>query len=164
MFKLNVFLIRFLPYLYTAMIWLNLITSKTFRSSCLQVFYKIGVFEKLAKFIGKHLCWSHFLLKLHMCFPIIFVKFSRTPISQLLFKIKQRLCVNKLAKQHNRDSCTCVNIFWSIYHFFSKSKGRILDKLRISFKEGFHFFLTRILLTQANRITIYFFIASCIIA
>ena len=55
-------------------------------------------FEKLAKFIGKHLCWSHFLLKLHMCFPIIFVKFSRTPISQSLFKIKQRLCVNKLAK------------------------------------------------------------------
>ena len=52
-------------------------------------------------------------------------------------------CVNKLAKQHNRDSHTCVNWYFrkhfseSSYHvFFSKSKGHILNTLCISFKEN----------------------------
>ena len=78
--KLNVFLIRFLPCLYTTKIWLNLITLKVFRSSRSQMFYKVGVFKNFAKFTGKHLCWSHFLIKLHMCFPMTFVEFSRAPI------------------------------------------------------------------------------------
>ena len=80
---------RFLPYIYTARIWLNLIISKVLRSSRSQMFYKIGVLEKFAKFTGKHLCWSHFSIKLHTCFPIIFVKFSRTAIFQSPLKIKQ---------------------------------------------------------------------------
>ena len=88
--KLNVFLIRFLSCLYTTRIWLNLITLKAFRSSCSQMFYKIGVLKNFAKFTGKHLCWSHFLIKLHTCFPMIFVESS--------LKIKQRFCLNKLAK------------------------------------------------------------------
>ena len=79
-FKLNVFLIRFLPYLYTARISLNLIKSKAFRSSRSQMFHKIGVLENFAKFTGKYLCWNQFLIKLHTCFPMIFVKFPRTPI------------------------------------------------------------------------------------
>ena len=33
-----------------------------------------------AEFTGKHQCWSHFLIKLHTCFPMIFVEFSRTTI------------------------------------------------------------------------------------
>ena len=59
MFKLNFYLIKFLSYLYTAVIWLNLITSKAFRSSRSQMFYKIGVLEDFAKFTGKQLCWNH---------------------------------------------------------------------------------------------------------
>ena len=98
MFKLNVFLIRFLPYLYTARIWLNLVTSKAFWSSRSQMFYKIGVLENCAKFMGKHLCWSHFSITLHKCFPMIFVEVSRTPIFQSPLKIKQRFYVDKLAK------------------------------------------------------------------
>ena len=35
-----------------------------FRSSCLQIFYKIGVLENLAKFTRTYLCWGHFLTKL----------------------------------------------------------------------------------------------------
>ena len=35
-----------------------------FRSSCLQVFNKIGVLKNFARFTGKHLCWSIFLIKL----------------------------------------------------------------------------------------------------
>ena len=38
------------------------------------------VLQNFAKFTEKHLCWNHFLIKLHMYFPMIFVKFSRTPI------------------------------------------------------------------------------------
>ena len=61
MFKLNVFWISFLPYLYTVRIWLNHITSKAFRSSRSQMFYEIGVFENFGKFTGKQLCWNHIL-------------------------------------------------------------------------------------------------------
>ena len=35
-----------------------LVTSKAFKSNCLQMFYKIGVLQNFAKFKGKHLCWS----------------------------------------------------------------------------------------------------------
>ena len=48
------------------------------------------VLENFAKFTRKHLGWRHFLVKLLTCFPIIFVKFSRTAIFQSPFKIKQR--------------------------------------------------------------------------
>ena len=118
MFKLNVFLIRFLPYLYTARIWLNLITSKAFRSSRSQMFYKIGVLKNFAKFTGKHLCWSHFLMKLHMCFPMIFVE------------SQEDLCFNhpsKLAKKHDRYSLTWVHCYFTkhfselSYHFLFQS-------------------------------------------
>ena len=42
---------------------------------------RIGAFENLAKFTGIKLCWRHFLIELHRCFPMISVKFS-TPIFQ----------------------------------------------------------------------------------
>ena len=72
LFKLNVFLIRFLPYLYTARKWLNLIRSKAFRSSRSQMFYKIGVLKNFVKLTGKHLYWSHFLKrKIHYPFKWI---------------------------------------------------------------------------------------------
>ena len=31
---------------------------------CLHMFYKVVVLESFTKFTGKHLCWSHFLIKL----------------------------------------------------------------------------------------------------
>ena len=46
------------------------------------MFYKIGVIENSANFTGKHLCWSHFLTKLHTRFAMIVFKFSRTAIFQ----------------------------------------------------------------------------------
>ena len=36
-------------------------------------------------------------------FPMIFVKFSKTPIFKSPLKIKQRFSVNKLAKKHNGE-------------------------------------------------------------
>ena len=57
---------------------------------------KLGALENFAKFTGKHLCWRQFLMKLNTCFPMIFVKFSRTPIFQSPLKTKQRFRKNKL--------------------------------------------------------------------
>ena len=62
------------------------------RSSCLQIFLKIGILKSFANFTGKHLCWSLFLknlqaegLQFHKkrlqrrYFPVKFAKFLRTP-------------------------------------------------------------------------------------
>ena len=91
LFKLNVFLIRFLPYLYTARKWLNLITSKAFRSSRSQMFYKIGVLKNFVKLTGKHLCWSHFLKrKIHYPFKWIqSINWMITWILECLLEYKQ---------------------------------------------------------------------------
>ena len=57
------------------------------------MFFRIGILKNFANFIGKHLCWSFFLMKLqalrpatllktrlqHRCFPMKFAKFLRTP-------------------------------------------------------------------------------------
>ena len=63
------------------------------RSSHRRCFIEKGVLKTLAKFTGKHLCWSLFFNKVaglqpssllkkrlqHMCFPVNFAKFLRTP-------------------------------------------------------------------------------------
>ena len=51
-------------------------------SSCSLVFFKTSVLKSLANFTGKHLCWSLFFKKRvqHMCFPVKFAKFLRTPL------------------------------------------------------------------------------------
>ena len=38
--------------------------SSNFKSSCSQMFFKIVVLKNVAIFIGKHLCWSYFSIKL----------------------------------------------------------------------------------------------------
>ena len=38
--------------------------SMFYRSRRLLMIYKIGVLKNFAKFTGRHLCWSHFLIKL----------------------------------------------------------------------------------------------------
>ena len=61
------------------------------RSSCPEVFCKKGVIRIFTKFTGKHMCQSHFSIKLqtqacnlkkrlwHRCFPVNFAKFLKTP-------------------------------------------------------------------------------------
>ena len=39
-------------------------SQKNNNNCCLQMFHKIYVLEYFVKFIGKQLCWSHFLIKL----------------------------------------------------------------------------------------------------
>ena len=38
--------------------------SLTYRSSRLEIFYKIGVFRSFVNFTGKNLCWTLFLITL----------------------------------------------------------------------------------------------------
>ena len=66
----------------------------TYRSNHRNCFIKIGVLENFEEFTGKHLRQSHFSNKVaglrlatlwkrrlwHRCFPVNFVKFSRTPV------------------------------------------------------------------------------------
>ena len=126
----------------------DLITSKAFRSSRSQMFYKIGVLENFVKFTRKHLCWSHFLIKLHTCFPIIFVKFSRTsifqsPLNQTTLLSKQ---ISKVTKRRQSHVCSLVLYKTSSglsFHFFSKSRSRILDELRVSFKKIIDMFFSK---------------------
>ena len=74
------------------------------RSSCHQILLNIGVLENFSNFTGKYLCWSLFFNTAadfqlyykrlqHRCFPVKFVKLSRTPFTQ-------------------NNSCGC---FWKIY-------------------------------------------------
>ena len=63
----------------------------TSRSSCLQIFLKMGILKSFANFTGKHLYWSPFLRNLqaeglqlhkkriqHRCSPVKFAKFFIT--------------------------------------------------------------------------------------
>ena len=63
----------------------------SYKSSHPRCSIKKGVLKNLTKFTGKHLSQSLFLIKLqallknrlwHKCFPVNFVKFSRTPFLQ----------------------------------------------------------------------------------
>ena len=81
---------------------------KKLKSSCLQMFFKIGCIKNFAIFTGKHLCWGLFLIKLqalrpttllkkdsnnfikkrlqHRRFPVNIAKFSRIPILKNIYK------------------------------------------------------------------------------
>ena len=59
---------------------------KRFKSSHQRCFVRKGVLRNFAKFTGKHLCQSLFLIKLqawHRCFPVNFAKFLRTPFHRI---------------------------------------------------------------------------------
>ena len=45
-----------------------------YRSSCWQMFFKIGVLKIFAIFSGKQLCWSLFLMKLQVRKPATLLK------------------------------------------------------------------------------------------
>ena len=72
--------------------WLLLIIQEkiSYKSSRLQMLFKIVVLKYFANFTGKQLCWSLFLMKLpqvcnfskkrsqHRCFPVKFTKTFKT--------------------------------------------------------------------------------------
>ena len=44
------------------------------RSSCSQMFFKVGVLKNFAIFTGEHLCWNLFLIKLQARWPAASLK------------------------------------------------------------------------------------------
>ena len=90
-----------------------------------KIHWKTTMLESLFKVAGIKTAYDK-------CFPM--TCFFKSPL-----KIKQHFRVNKLAKYHNRDSHISVHWYFGkhfselSYHFFSKSKGRILDGLGIPF-------------------------------
>ena len=76
-----------------------------FRSSHRRCSAKKGVLSKFANFIGKHLCWSLFEIKMqasgklqHRSFPVKFAKCLRTPILK-------NICKQLLPYLHNNSHC-----------------------------------------------------------
>ena len=64
------------PPLFVKVLW-----GETNRSSLLQMFLKIGVLKNFANLIGKHRCWSIFLIKLQAWRPpTLFKKDSNTGV------------------------------------------------------------------------------------
>ena len=99
-----------------------------FRSSRLQIFFKIGALKNFANFTGKHLCWSLILLKPTTllisdsnirCFPVKFGKFLRTHsgdcfcITHVRFKLSwysDKLLVCNLLKKRLWHRCLPVSL------------------------------------------------------
>ena len=105
----------------------------TFRSSHQRCSMKKGVLGNFPKFTGKHLCRVYFLIKLqarpanllrrrlwHMCFPVNFEKFLRTPfyiehlwllllyLLHTLFRSKRRAAIVTLFKNKRFISKTTI--------------------------------------------------------
>ena len=88
------------------------------RSSCLHIFFKIGVFKNFANFRGKHLCWSLFLIKLQ----------KETPIQVLSGEICKILWNSFFYRTPPMAAyCSCVlrwlvavnaKLFWSYVKYF----------------------------------------------
>ena len=99
--------ISFHFYFYFISIWLS-VTLKNFavyRTSCEQMFLKIGVLNKFAIFTGKHLCWSIFLIKLEAWNPAnLFIRDSNTVV--FLWIVRKVLLYLKL------NARTTLKLFW----------------------------------------------------
>ena len=93
-----------------------------FTSSRPEAFCKKSVLRNFAKFSGKHLCQSLFLIKRlwYRCFPVNFAKFLRTPI--LAEHLRWLLTI--LAKPQH-ENCPKMEFFSGPYFpVFSPSIGK----------------------------------------
>ena len=105
-------------------------SNKSHRNSCPEVFCEKGVLRNFAKFKGKHMCLSLFLIKLqvlclqhflkkgawHMCFLVNFAKFLRTPLlTEQLRGLLLIICV----KEH----CVKSARIWSYTGLYFPSFG-----------------------------------------
>ena len=63
-----------------AILW-KLYNLNTFKNSCSQMVFKIGLLKNFAIFTGIHLCWGHFLIKLQVLRPATL--FKKTPTQVL---------------------------------------------------------------------------------
>ena len=86
---------------------------------------KLGALKNFAKFARKHLCQSLFLIKLqalrHMCFPVNFAKFLRTPfIIQHLWWLLLNSIVSEILNPMLKFQVGCCFEFFRFYKHFVK--------------------------------------------
>ena len=76
------------------------------RSSCLWIFYKIGLLKNFAKLTKKHLCWSHILIKFQTSVP---ETWSRRDSSTDVFQPMNltKIFKNTLFYRTTLDDCFC---------------------------------------------------------
>ena len=75
--SLTVFLKSSIIYVFSCIV--SKITWR-YSSSCLQMFFKIGVLKNFANFTGKHQRWNLFLIKLKVLNPATLLKKTRTQV------------------------------------------------------------------------------------
>ena len=100
-------------------------TTSLWLDSCLsKAVCKKGVLENFAKFTGKHLCQSLFFYKVavlrpatllkkrpwHMCFPVNFEKFLRTPFFTGVENVK-----NAFLKNHLKEIVLLWYLYWVLF-------------------------------------------------
>ena len=111
-----------------------------------KVFCENVVLKSLAKFTGKHLCQSLFLLKKrhwHWCFPVNLAKFLRTPIfiERIWWQLLKKLCWTELLDEKSfQDIHKFINSFL-IYPTFIAFASTIVTNLT-HFYQIFHFFIS----------------------
>ena len=136
-------------------ITLKVFTSTLIRSSCLQIFFKIGGLENFAIFTGKHLCWSLFLIKFqpwsllnkvpglkacnfikerlhHRCFPVNIAKLLRK-----VFFIEHLRWLLLVQECHCSVFVTNFHFFvWNIFNFFCpRTSSEVLETVaKLCFK------------------------------
>ena len=83
----------------------------SFKSSRLQMFFKIGVLKNFTMFKGKHLCWSYFLIQLQGWRPAIVLKrdFNTGALLWILQNLVS-LWPATLLKKRPQHRCFPVNI------------------------------------------------------
>ena len=101
----------------------------TFRSSCLQMFFKIGVLKSFANFTGKHLCWSFFLKKLAGSRPATLLKKASTQgfsceVSEIL---KTPFFIEHLR-------WLLLHLWWLLLYFFKKVIKQLSRKRVMTYK------------------------------
>ena len=129
---------RFLP--YTARTWLNLIRSKAFRSNRSQMSHKVCKIHRKTPMLGSLFNKVAHVLSYDVCGILKNAYF-------LITLQNQTTLLRKQIRKVTTDIVALVfiailqNIFRSWANiFFSKSKGRILDELHVSFKCKYEIF------------------------
>ena len=104
-----------------------------------QLFCKKPVLKNLAIFTGKHLCWSHFLIKMLAFSPVTLLKETPTEVFSCEYCKKFK---NTCFEKHLRAAVwmfsyminNVTSNIWSEEDIFSKSKQKITFQIQLDEK------------------------------
>ena len=113
------------------MLWFSFLNPRKGRSTCLQMFFKIGVLKNFANFARKHLCWSFFLVKLQALFNKVSCEisqifkntfFNKTPLVAASGRVCEETSLVKILQSHASERFPLRKIMnngdcWNVYRF-----------------------------------------------